>query len=52
MTKDEYIDEYSESYHAFWGSVKDLKAVCENMGQKYIQFICIDHVLFLCHCKP
>jgi len=30
------INEYSESYHAFVGSEKDLKAVCESSGKKWL----------------
>ena len=40
------VKEYGESYHAFVGSEKQLKKVCENTGKKWLAGIKSSRVLY------
>jgi len=40
------VKEYGESYHAFVGSEKQLKVVCENTGKKWLSGIKSSRLLF------
>ncbi len=40
------VKEYGENYHAFVGSEKELKMVCENAGKKWLSGIKQSRLLF------
>ena len=40
------VKEYSESYHAFVGSEKQLKAVCEQTGKKCLSGMSVSRQLY------
>ena len=40
------VKEYGESYHAFVGSEKQLKEVCENTGKKWLAGIKSSRILY------